>query len=176
MATRTGNEKSPQRRRKSLNKFFYLNGELHKILRLLRPSDYVEAWNYSQHRTFGYVWSDVQKRMERAFSLSQVCAMVGRHRVQLEKYMLSGQVRTPQRIYPLGSPDKPGKHFFSESDVLELHDFFLTVHRGRPRKDGKITPGKMPTRAELRAIMKHDLITYVQVGDEFKPLWKEPEW
>ncbi len=115
--------------------------------------------------------------MERAFTLQQVCSMIERHRVQVELYILNGKIRTPQRIYSLDDVKKPGKYFFSESDVLDLHDYLLTVHIGRPRKDGKITPRPMPTRAELRAVMKHDMITYVKTDDDkFSPIWKEIEW
>ncbi len=158
-------------------RYFYINGDLHKVIRIVRPSDLVEAWNYREGKRAGYVWSDVRKRMENAFTLQQVSAMVGRHRVQIENYILHGMIKTPQRAYSLDGNKTPGKYLLSESDVLGLHDYLLTVHIGRPRKDGKITPGKMPTRAELRSIMKHDLITYVKTDDnEFRPIWKEVDW
>ena len=58
-----------------------------------------------------------------------------------------------------------------------MHDFFKTVHRGRPRKDGMITPGDMPSRAEIEAMMKQENILYVKNNDgEFIPVWKQPEW
>lgn len=158
-------------------KYFYINGDLHKVLRVVRPSDFVEAWNYPQARRVGYVWSDVKKRMQRALTLQEVCKIINRHRVQVELYIINGKIKTPQRIYTLDGDRKPGKYFFSEDDVLDLHDYLLTVHIGRPRKDGQITPRNMPTKAELRAIMKHDLVTYVKTGDnEFQPIWKEVEW
>lgn len=176
MAIEARNGKGKRRRSKSV-RYFYINGDLHRVLRITRPSDFVEAWNYPQAKRMGYVWSDVRKRMEKAFTLQQVCAMVGRHRVQVELYILEGKIKTPQRIYTLDGEKKPGKYFFSESDVLDLHDYLLTVHIGRPRKDGKITPRDMPTRAEMRALMKHDLVTYVKNEDgEFSPIWKEIEW
>jgi hypothetical protein len=53
----------------------------------------------------------------------------------------------------------------------------LTVHIGRPRKDGRVTPGRMPSKAELRALMRHDTMTYVKNADgEFTPVWKEVDW
>lgn len=176
MAPKARTDKGKRSSSKPL-KYFYINGDLHRVLRVVRPSDLVEAWNYPLGKRVGYIWSDVKKRKENAFTLQEVCSMVGRHRVQVELYILEGKIKTPQRIYTLDGDKKPGKYFFSESDVLDLHDYLLTVHIGRPRKDGKITPGKMPTKAELRAIMKHDLVTYVKTDDnEFKPIWKEIEW
>jgi hypothetical protein len=176
MATNTGNSARQRRSRKSV-KYFFVNSDLHKVLRVVRPEDFVEAWNYRLGKRVGYVWSDVRKRMENAFTLQQVAAMIGRHRVQLQNYILNGDIATPQRVYTLDGEKKPGKYFFSEADVLDLHDYLLTVHIGRPRKDGKITPGKMPTKAELRAMMKHDMVTYVKTAEnEFKPIWKEVDW
>lgn len=137
----------------------------------------MEAWNFREGRVVGYVWSDVRKNMQRAFTLQEVASMIGRHRVQIQNYIINGDIKRPQRIYTLDGDKKPGKYFMSESDVLALHDYLLTVHVGRPRNDGKITPGKMPTKAELRAMMKHDVVTGVmRPGGEFIPTWKEVDW
>lgn len=158
-------------------RYFYINGELHRVIRVIRPADLVEAWNYPQGKRAGYVWSDVRKKMERAFTLMQVSKMIGRNRVQIELYILEGKIKAPQRAYSLDGEKKPGKYLFSESDVLDLHDYLLTVHRGRPRADGRITPGPMPTKAELRAMMKHDMVTYIKTDDnQFRPIWKEVDW
>ncbi len=176
MADSTRGNKGKRRSSKPL-RYFYINGDLHKVLRVVRPADLVDAWNYKTQKTVVYIWSDVLKKMERAFTLQEVCKMIGRHRVQVEWYILHGKIRTPQRLYAFNDERSPGKYMFSETDVLAVHDYLLTVHIGRPRKDGKITPGKMPTKVELRAIMKHDIVTYVKTeNDEFRPIWKEVEW
>jgi len=174
------NKKRASTRKRRSNKritYFFLNGDLHKVLRVVRASDYVEAWNYPQGKRMAYAWSDVRKRMERALTLQEVSNLIGRHRVQVEIYILKGYIKTPQRVYTLDGDRKPGKYMFSESNVMDLHDYLLTVHIGRPRKDGKITPSQMPTKAELRAMMRHDTVTYVKNADgEFTPVWKEVEW
>lgn len=173
----TSRNSTRQRSYRKRVRYFYLNQDLHRVLRIVRPEDFVEAWCYREERVVGYVWSDVRKNMQRAFTLQQVSAMIGRHRVQLQTYILNGDIKSPQRIYTLDGDKKPGKYFMSESDVLALHDYLLTVHVGRPRNDGKITPGKMPTKAELRAMMKHDVVTGVmRPGGEFVPTWKEVDW
>jgi hypothetical protein len=177
VVTRAGNG---TRQRSSPNKrvkYFYLNSDLHKVLRIIRAQDFVEAWSYPEAKRKGYVWSDVRKRMETAVPLAQVATLIGRHRVQIENYILNGHIKTPQRIYTLDGEKKPGKYMFSESDVMDLHDYLLTVHIGRPRKDGLITPGRMPTKSELRAMMRHDTVTYVKTHDgEFTPVWREVDW
>lgn len=175
MATK-GRRGSRSRNRSDL-RYFYLNSNLYKILRVNRPQDFVEVWNFTEHRVEGLIWSDVRKRAERAFTLQEVCSMIGRTRVTVELAIVEGKIKAPQRIYTLDLDRKPGKYLFSEKDVLDVHDYFLTVHVGRPRADGKITPGKMPTKQELRAMMRHDTVLYVKNDDgEFVPVWKEVEW
>lgn len=163
-------------KRKKL-RYFYLNDQLHKVLSINHPQDICVAWNYPEGKRVGYVWSDLRRRHEKAFSLTEVSKMINRHRVNIEKYILAGEIKAPQRAYTLDGNQTPSKYWFSEKDVYDLHDYLLTVHIGRPRKDGKITPGRMPSKAELRAMMRHDVQMYTKTeSGEFVPVWKEIDW
>ncbi|QBZ72333.1 helix-turn-helix DNA binding domain protein [Streptomyces phage Circinus] len=165
------------RKRSRRLRYFYLNGDLHRVLSINRAQDLVVTWVFKEGKRRAYVWSDARKRLEKAFTMKQVGQMVNRHRVNIEKYILEGKIRAPERIYTLDGNKTPGKYMFSEKDVFELHDYLLTVHIGRPRKDGKITPGRMPSRAELRAMMQHDTTVYIKAADgTFTPVWKEIDW
>ena len=65
----------------------------------------------------------------------------------------------------------------SEDDVMLVREFLSTLHRGRPRKDGLITSKNVPTKQELRAKIKNEVVLYQQTSDgEFIPVWKQPEW
>jgi len=169
--------KGTRARKRNRLRYFYLNGDLHKVLSINRAQDLVVSWHYKEGKRKAYVWSDARKRLGKAFPISQVSKMIQRHHVIIEKYILEGKIRPPERIYTLDEKRTPGKYMFSEKDVYELHDYLLTVHIGRPRKDGKITPGRMPSRAELRAMMTHDTTVYVKQEDgTFTPVWKEMDW
>lgn len=163
--------------KKNRLRYFYLDDHLHKVLSINHPNDICIAWNYPEGRRVMFVWSDLRRRYGRAFTLTQVTGLINRHRVNVEKYMLEGKIARPQRIYSLDENRRPGKYFFSEKDVYALHDYLLTVHIGRPRKDGKITPGRLPSKAELRAMMRHDVQMYAKTENgEFVPVWKEIDW
>lgn len=171
--------RSPAGKRSNRNRvrYFYLNGKLHRVLRIIRAADLMECWSYPDKKSVTYVWSDARRRMTNAFTLMQVSKMIGRHRVIIEKYILEGKIKEPQRQHTLDGTFRPGKYMFSEEDVLGLHDYLMTVHVGRPRKDGRITPGAMPSKAELRAMMRHDVIQGVLGSDgKFVPTWKEIDW
>jgi hypothetical protein len=172
------NTKKPRSKQKPTLKFFYLNGELHKVLSVSKPQDFAVCWNFAQWKRVGYVYSDIRRTHQRAFRMMEVSKMIGRHRVNIEWDILKGNIKTPQRRYSLDGKKKPLGYLFSEENVLDLHDYLLTVHYGRPRRDGKITPKQtLPSRTELKAMMKNDIVTYVKTEDgEFVPVWREQDW
>jgi len=162
---------------KKLERYFYLNGKLHKFLKSSRAEDLVVAWDYQDGKRVAYSLTDVNKNKQHAYSMSQVVKIIGKHEDTINMHIRRGNLRHPQRIYSLNGNKTPGKFFWSEDDIRSMHDFFKTVHRGRPRIDGGITPGDMPSRAELEAIIKQENILYIKNNDgDFVPVWKQPEW
>jgi len=158
-------------------RYFYLNGLLHKVLHRSRAEDLLIAWDYQQGKRVAYNLTDVNKNKQHAYPISQVTKIIGKHEDTIKMHLYKGNLKYPQRSYSLNGNKTPGKYFWSEDDIREMHSFFKTVHRGRPRNDGKTTPGDMPSRAELEAIMKQENILYVKNDDgEFVPVWKQPEW
>lgn len=179
MANEDGTSAQPRSKRKSKRvRYFYLEGDqLHKVLSTNRPQNLMVAWNFTQGKRVSYVLSDVRKRMRKAYTQDDVAKMFGRHPVRIDKTMRSGNVRLPQRIYTLDGNRRPGKYMFSEKDIYELHDYMMTVHRGRPRKDGRITPSGLPSKVELRAMLNTDTALYVKNEDgEFVQVFKENDW
>lgn len=88
-----------------------------------------------------------------------------------------GEISMPQYTYALDDPDKKKyKHMWAEKNIMELHDYLSTRHRGRPRNDGLIIPQAMPSKRELRAMIRQEEIFYVKDGDEFKPIWRAPDF
>lgn len=157
--------------------YFYSNGDLHKVIFIDRPKDFVRTWNYAKRKSVGYVYSDLLKNHKKAWSTAQVGKMIDRKREVLEWYILDKNIRVPQRTYSLDGRYAPGKYMWSEEDILALHEYLTTVHTGRPRKDGQAINRKLPTRAELRAMMRSETVMYVKnSAGEFVPIWKEPEW
>lgn len=161
--------KAPQRR---LN-FFFLNGKLHKKLRIVRPEDKIETWCYPDERRVVYTYSDVRKRYEPAYSTKQVAEMIGRNNKVVERHVRDGAIEPPAIAYSLDKEMRMISFKWCEKDIMALHAYLLTVHRGRPRADGRITPNKMPTARELRALIRQEHVLYVR-NDEgnFVPTWR----
>ena len=153
-------------------RYFFYRGDLCKKIHIHRPNDIVIAWNYPKGKAEQYVYSDVRKNGTQAFSTHQVEKLVGRSKRTIKKILAEGQIPTPQRTYGLDENRNGYAYYWSESDIMGLWDYLKTVHRGRPRKDGRVTPQELPTASELRAMIRQGTVFYVKVGDDFIPTWR----
>ena len=155
-------EKRPGIRKKFL--YFFLNGKIHKVLRSSRARDEVVAWCYPDAKRVLYPYSLVKKNMENAYSTTEAAKLLNRHKVTIEEYILQGKVKAPQKVYPISNPEsKWSKYMFSESDILDIHQFIIDAGYIR----------ELPSRTELQALLKHNVILYTKTNDgSFVPVWK----
>lgn len=161
--------------RPNLNLFF-LNDKLHKKLRITRVEDKIETWCYPDERRVAYTYSDTRKNMEHAYSTKQVGEMIGRHVETIIRAVRDGAVE-PAIMYTLTQKKHTHAWRWNERRIMELHEYFRNVHRGRPRLDGKITPQKMPTARELRAMIRQEQVLYVRMDDgTFRPTWQAEDF
>lgn len=170
-----------QKRKRSVqNKrwnYFYLNGELNKTLETRRSDNLIVAWNFKQNKRVAYAMSDAYKHRQRAYSIGQVSKIIGKHVDTLKRHLREGNIRKPQAAYSLDETHKLVRYLFSEEDIREIHDFFKTVHIGRPRLDGTVNPGDLLSGPELEALLRNEKVLYTKNADgEFVPVWKQPEW
>ena len=158
-------------------RYFYLNTKLYKVLRQSRAEDLLVAWDYELGKRVAFVLSEVKRNMQNAYPLSKVVKIIGKHEDTIKRHLYAGNIKKPQQVYSLNGNKTPGKYYWSEDDIREMHDYFKTVHRGRPRLDGEIRPGNMPSRGEIEALMRQENILYIKNDDgTFTPVWKQPEW
>lgn len=155
--------KNRQRSRKRLQ-YFFLNGKIHKVIKASRAKDEMIAWCYPDGKRVLYSYNLVEKNMENAYSVKDAGVLLNRHKVTIEEYILQGKIKKPQKVYPISNPEsKWFKFMFSESDILDIHQFILDAGYIRD----------LPSRAELQAILKHNLILYTKTNDgRFVPVWK----
>jgi len=143
--------------------YFFLNNKLHKVIRLSRAKDELVAWSYIDKKRVLYPYSDVQKNMGKAYTIKQVGLILGRHKVTIEEYILQGKIPAPQKAYPISNPESSwSKFMFSESDILKLHEYILEAGY---TKD-------LPSKTELRALLKNNIILYTKTESGFVPVWK----
>lgn len=184
MVEQDGKRKNVRQKSRKLN-YFYLDGELdgkvkpllHKSLHINRGADQITTWCYPLGKRVTYTYSDVRKKRAPAFTTKEVVEFLNRSRVTIEHAILDGNITQPQHTYGLNEYKRKYKYLWSEKDIMEAHAYFQTVHRGRPRKDGKITPGRMPTARELRAMIRQEPLLHVEVEPGvFRPVWRAQDF
>lgn len=153
-------------------RYFFFGGDLHKKIHINRGADIITAWNYPKGKAVKLSYTDVKRNGEKAFTSIQVQQMIGRKRKAIEDAIKNGMIPAPQKSYSIDSNRNPFAYFWCEKDIMGLHAYLSTVHRGRPRKDGMVTPAKLPTVAELRAMIRQGTVFYVKDSDgNFIPTW-----
>lgn len=172
MASQTGKRNGTRNKRPRLKKHFYLNGTLHKNLHINRGTDIITTWRYDVGKIVKYAYTDVLAKHRPAFTTKQAGLLLNRKRLALEKAILAGQFERPQFSYTIDENRRMIQYQWSEEDIIAAHQYFSSVHFGRPRKDGLVAPKAIPTLRELRAMMDDEEILYVRQGDTFVPTWK----
>lgn len=164
----------------AMNGYFYLEGDLYKILQHIRASDYLTAWNYDKHGMEEFVLSSVKRRAEPAFRNKQVGEIMNRSGITVRDVYQQDLIPRPKKTYPLGDgKNKPLLYspvLWSKQDIYNLHDYYMS----RPSQRGvKSKPGVkgnlqgLPTRAELRAALEHGTVYYVKGKDgQMHKVWK----
>lgn len=135
------------------------------------------AWNFPEGKRVAYALNDAYSRRQRAYSVSQVSKILNKHVDTIKRHLRAGNIKKPQAVYSLDGLHRTIRYLFSEDDIREVHEFFRTVHQGRPRKDGRITAGDLISKPELEALLRNEKVLYTKDEDgEFVPVWKQPEW
>jgi hypothetical protein len=158
-------------------RYFFLNDIPHKKLQVNRAADMLIAWNYIEHKRVAYVWSVAKRNMERAFLGPEIQKMLGRHRNSLYMYVRDGNIQAPFKTYSLDGTERPGMYLWTEKQVLDLHDYILSIGYGRTTKSGLPRLMQLPSRTELLAMMRNDVVLYTKTKDgKYTPVWQEKDW
>jgi hypothetical protein len=162
-----------QRKKTKQMRYFFYKGDLCKKQHISRANDIITAWNYPKGRMEKYVYSDVRRNGEQAYSTKDVMNLLNRKDNEfITNAIRDGNINAPSMTYGIDENRNTHSFYWREEEIVDFHEYLKTVHRGRPRKDGGINTGNLPTTAELRAKMRSGTVFYVKVGDEFVPTWQ----
>ena len=146
-------------------RYFFLNDKIHKVLSSSRSKDELIAWCYVDKKIVMYSYSQAKKNMESAYTIVEVSAMLNKHRVTIQDYILEGKVLSPAKIYPIGDPDSPtwSKYMFNQKHILDIHQHILDSGHS----------SEIPSKAELLGLLKNNFILYTKTDEgKFIPIWK----
>lgn len=158
--------------KKRTRRKIFINNELHHIVYINKPANTCITWNFFQNKEITYIYKDMKKFSEKAFTIGEAAKAVNRHPDRIRAAISAGKVPQPQK-----SGEK-GKYYFSAKDIENIRQALVETHRGRPRKDGIIKTQKgTPTKEELEAILGTRQMLYVKnEKGEFIPIWQSPDF
>jgi len=146
-------------------RYFFLNDKVHKVLSSSRSKDELIAWCYIDKKRVMYSYSQVKKNMEKAYTIVEVSAMLNKHRVTIQDYILEGKVLTPEKIYPIGNSGSTAwsQYMFNQKHILDIHQHILDSGHS----------SEIPSKAELLGLLKNNFILYTKTDEgKFIPIWK----
>lgn len=156
------------------SKIFFLNGDLHKIVKTNASANVCHAYNYAKKEVVKYTYSDYKKFKKTAYRISDVAKMMRRHEDRIRRAIWNLEVTRPAIIE---YETKIGTYYFSEENIYEIRDYFANVHRGRPRGDGIVVSKNVPTVAELDAILGKKPMIYIKTEEgKYVPVWSAEDF
>ena len=177
-------DKSEETRQHDLKKIkpskaiFFLDKNLVRLLHYNRANDICELYNFNLDKEQTMLYSDFKKHRRRAYNVGSTLKIFRRSRMQMERWIDLGLISPPVGTTPGGQRKFQQMSYFSEDDLFTIRAVLATIHKGRPRKDGRITPRKdLVTEKELRSLIGDSIMLYTKTEDgRFIPVWQEETW
>jgi DNA-binding transcriptional MerR regulator len=158
--------------------YFFLNDQLHKLIKAYRRNDIARCFNYVTEDFVAYRWSDIQSHGKHAYSLAEVCKILGLDKRTVLRYEAEGLVPPPSRSYRMGSP--PTEELggpvtarrYREEEIYELFEAMREKNR-----HGKVSRSPK-TRQDLdqRLNKTRRALYFVDKSGKYRPLWRELDW
>ena len=163
---------------KPSNVIFFLNNELVKLIHSNKANNICILYNYITDKEQSMLYSDFKKHRKKAYTVKNTLMIFRRSRVHLERLITKGIVMPPTGATVGGKRQWRSMSYYSEDDLFKIRDGLASIHSGRPRKDGKVTPRKdVLTERELRSLIGEAIMLYTKNKDgEFIPVWAEETW
>lgn len=158
-------------------KIFFINKDLVRLLHANRSSNIVEFYNATKGIRQTMLYTDFKKYRKRAYSVANSARLLNRSRLQFGKYIASGLIPPPIPDNIDGERGLRIKAYYSEDHLFEIRDIMSTIHYGRPRHDGKVSPRNVPTEQDLRSKIGDAIMLYTKTEDgRYIPTWQENTW
>lgn len=163
---------------KSSTTIFFINSELVRLVHFNRANDICTLYNFIKDKEQTMLYSDFKKHRKKAFTVKNTLRIFNRSRIQLERWIKNGLVEPPVGAVAGGKRVFGEYSYYSEDTLFTIREILATIHKGRPRKDGRVKPDKnIPTEKELRSLIGNAIMLYTKnKNGEFIPIWAEETW
>lgn len=151
---------------------FFLDGDLHKRLKIAKVDNMLVAWNYPKEDTRHYIYSDVLRNYQQAFTIKEASALIKRPVREIELFLKNKVLDKPSGFEYHVNSRRPKGYVWSEDDMLDLRDRF---HELAPKDNYGYVKStfKLASRAELLVSLKsHGGYTVVDGQGKTVRVWR----
>lgn len=153
--------------------YFFWNKRLHRVIKINRPVNLVDAWSYDDNGRVALLYSDFRRKATKAVTTSDAANIMHCSRMTIWRAVDGGHIHPPQYGHILdGRPQRP-RPWWGEHDLLALHEY-LTNRTGMQR-----TPKQTyASKAEIIAKMSDANILYAKDAKTgtFVPVYDPPKF
>lgn len=126
--------------------YWLCNQSVYKVVLVSSGTDEVILEDISTKRQFSVRYGVFLYSYVRVFRVGVVAEWLNRTARSIYRYESRGQIKKVTQ-YPYGSK---AVRFYTLEDVYEIHEMISGLHRGRPRKDGRIVNNTLPDIGSLK--------------------------
>jgi hypothetical protein len=159
-------------KKKGVPIWFFIDGRLHKRLRVDRSNDLLHCWDFGTQREVAYSLYAAKLKMRPCYSTKQASEFLNRYKFTLLRYVEDGSLREPaMALLPNQKRQKTTRYRWSEDDIMAARDFLATM------KNDEAPAKPVPSRRELRALLNDEETLYVKGPDgNFVPTWRAKDF
>ena len=153
-------------------KMFFLDGNLHQNISVIRSENILVAWNYPKEERCHYNYQQVRRRYQYAFNLREVSELIEKPVDKLKKLIRNNIVsRGSGSSYTIATR-RPGPVYWSEDDLLDLRSELFAI--AKKNAYGEPYAGfSLISEAELTHKIRGGESYYIKNKDgEFVKVWR----
>lgn len=178
--------KSKTPKRKTPRHFFW-DKKLHKVLRINRPANLVEAWCFQDRKSVTLLHTDFRTNAKPAIQTGDAAVLLNTTIRTLKLYIARGDIRTGDHSYALdgkyGASESSEynrakyKIWWGEHHLMEIHEYLINSSPVFSRPGRPALRNGLPTKAEIHAYFNNSPVMYVKNNEgEFIPVFNQPKW
>lgn len=130
---------------------FFLNGDLHKKIQIVKSDDTVIAWSYRDQKIKHYPLTETRRLYKKAYRIGQAATLMNVRPNVLRSIFKQGLAKMPAKSYDLNY--REGSSYISEEDMVELRqiawDLLPKNKYGAPYNDTMVSEKELIHRMNL---------------------------
>lgn len=142
------------------DKYYWVGGDLVRVNLVSPAHDLIEFYNFSQGCKVRASYNGSKLVALPALRIGDVANMMGRKPDTIRKWERKGWIPEPSK-FNVSLRGKKILRFYTPKDVEAIRDLISSVHRGRPRKDKRVT-SSLISEGNLKLLLRERV---KQIGD-----------